>query len=184
MNPQRKRIIISEIKYWKQSKLLPEHYCDFLIALYGQGDGENVSAAKANDAILVKERKKLNRTIFLLTFLAIIVSSMMFVLSQYPWLTMMITAVFTLLLLQATFRKKQNRLLTSFFYILSAFLLLATSFKLWFVFFEGQFNLLVALLILNCALWLMAGRFLKLLYFTISGAAGLLLITAFLLISY
>ena len=41
MNPQRKRMIISEIKYWKQNKLLPEHYCDFLITLYAQGEDEN-----------------------------------------------------------------------------------------------------------------------------------------------
>ncbi|MCG7336401.1 hypothetical protein MHZ95_14120 [Sporosarcina sp. ACRSM] len=184
MNPQRKRIIISEIKYWKQSKLLPEHYCDFLIALYGQGDGENVSAAKADDAILVKEKKRMNWTILLLSCLALIVCSMMFVLVQYPGVTMTLTVLFTFMLLQLTFRKKQNRSLTSFLYILAAFLLLVTSFKLWFLFFEGQFNLLIALLILNCALWLMAGRLLKLLYFTISGAAGLLLITAFLIISY
>ena len=40
MNQQRKRIIISEIKYWKNNKLLPEHYCDFLITLYAQGEEE------------------------------------------------------------------------------------------------------------------------------------------------
>lgn len=55
MNPQRKRIIISEIKYWKQNKLLPEHYCDFLITLYAQGEDEK--EAKVTDAILVKEKR-------------------------------------------------------------------------------------------------------------------------------
>ncbi|RCW65345.1 hypothetical protein [Saliterribacillus persicus] len=34
----KKDIIIDEIKHWKASKLLPEHYCDFLLALYTEGD--------------------------------------------------------------------------------------------------------------------------------------------------
>ena len=33
MNENRKQIIINEIIYWKKNELLPEHYCDFLLAL-------------------------------------------------------------------------------------------------------------------------------------------------------
>ena len=40
--------------------------------------------------------------------------------------------------------------------------------------------LLIGLLMLNCVLWIFAGRRLQLLYFTISGVAGLLLIFGFL----
>ena len=39
MDQQRKAIIIHEIKYWKDNHLLPEHYCDFLLALYTEGTG-------------------------------------------------------------------------------------------------------------------------------------------------
>ncbi len=39
--------------------------------------------------------------------------------------------------------------------------------------------MLVGLLLFNCLLWLLAGRLLKLLYFTISGVAGLVLIIFF-----
>ncbi|MGL4820278.1 MAG: hypothetical protein ACRC5C_09875 [Bacilli bacterium] len=35
---QRKKVIIDEILFWKQSKLLPESYCDFLLTLYSEGD--------------------------------------------------------------------------------------------------------------------------------------------------
>ena len=38
MNETRKKIILHEIKYWKQSKLLPEQYCDFLLTLYSGGE--------------------------------------------------------------------------------------------------------------------------------------------------
>ena len=49
MNPQRKRMIISEIKYWKQNKLLPAHYCDFLITLYAKGRGSEGSESHRVD---------------------------------------------------------------------------------------------------------------------------------------
>lgn len=38
VNQERKITIINEIVYWKQHKLLPEHYCDFLLALYTEGE--------------------------------------------------------------------------------------------------------------------------------------------------
>ena len=34
MDENRKQIIINEIIYWKKNRMLPEHYCDFLLALY------------------------------------------------------------------------------------------------------------------------------------------------------
>ncbi|SDK54043.1 hypothetical protein [Sediminibacillus albus] len=39
MADDKKEIIIQEIISWKQSKLLPSKYCDFLLALYSQGEG-------------------------------------------------------------------------------------------------------------------------------------------------
>ena len=184
MNPQRKRIIISEIKYWKQNKLLPEHYCDFLITLYAQGEGDNEFLAKPEEAIFVKEKKNVNRTIIQLTTLAILVCSSMFVLVQYPEITLTLATMLTFAFLLMTFRKKMNRSIAPFLYILASFMILAISLKLWFVYFDGHTMLLLGLLMLNCSLWLFAGRLLKLLYFTISGTAGLLLIIGFLLISF
>lgn len=183
MNPQRKRMIISEIKYWKQNKLLPEHYCDFLITLYAQGQDEK--ELKATEAILVKEKKKLERKIVLMTILAIIVSGGMFVFTQYPGWTLTLTAVVLFSFLLLTMRKSMIQMgIAPILYILASLMLLLMSLKLWVVFFDGHTMLLIGLLMLNCALWLFAGRMLKLQYFTISGAAGLLLIIVFLLVSF
>ncbi|MBO0600371.1 hypothetical protein I2483_01735 [Sporosarcina sp. E16_3] len=183
MNPQRKRMIISEIKYWKQNKLLPEHYCDFLITLYAQG--QDVKEVNATDAIFVKEKKKLNRAIAMLSILAIIVSGGMFVFIEYPGWTLTLTAVVSFSFLLLTMRKSTIQMgIAPILYILASLMLLLMSLKLWVVFFEGYTMLLIGLLILNCVLWLFAGRMLKLQYFTLSGAAGLLLIIVFLLVSF
>ncbi|MFS0689765.1 hypothetical protein AB1K89_11025 [Sporosarcina sp. 179-K 8C2 HS] len=133
MNAQRKKIITSEINYWKQNKLLPEHYCDFLITLYTQGDHEQ--EISATEAVLSKKKRKF----------------------------------------------KVRAVLIQSLYILIAFALLGISLKLWTQFFDGQAILLVGFLIVNCLLWLLAGRLLKLLYFTISGGAGLVLIVIFII---
>ena len=66
MNQQRKRMIISEIKYWKQNKLLPEHYCDFLITLYAQGeDKKEVKATEVDSCQGKKEIELDNHYCFL-----------------------------------------------------------------------------------------------------------------------
>ncbi|WP_443130793.1 hypothetical protein [Gracilibacillus sp. D59] len=39
MDEERKHIIINEINYWKTHHLLPNQYCDFLLALYTEGEG-------------------------------------------------------------------------------------------------------------------------------------------------
>lgn len=54
MDKNRKKIIIDEIRYWKEHKLLPEKYSNFLLALYTEGDtdgDDNNSLKKNKEAI-------------------------------------------------------------------------------------------------------------------------------------
>ncbi|MDN4607041.1 hypothetical protein [Sporosarcina highlanderae] len=134
MGTERKKIIITEINYWKENKMLPEHYCDFLITLYTQGEQEQ--APDITDAILMNEKKKK--------------------------------------------KKKMSSVFFHLLYIFSAFTILAISLIVCAVFFEGQSTLLIIFSAFNCLLWIVAGRFLKLIYFTISGVAGLLFIALYL----
>jgi len=46
MNETRKKIILNEILYWKQTGILPEKYCDYLLALYSEGDIELQTATE------------------------------------------------------------------------------------------------------------------------------------------
>ncbi len=83
------------------------------------------------------------------------------------------------MLLTAFFGKKKDTDFVSLLYVLSAILVLGMSLKVWLLLFEGQALVLVGLLLFNCLIWLVAGRLLKLLYFTISGVGGLALIIFF-----
>lgn len=39
MDKEKNKIIIDEISNWKKNQLLPEKYCNFLLALYTYGKG-------------------------------------------------------------------------------------------------------------------------------------------------
>ncbi|MCM3756976.1 hypothetical protein M3197_05680 [Sporosarcina aquimarina] len=185
MNAQRKRIIISEIHYWKKNRLLPEQYCDFLITLYAQGDAEAATNVQVEKAILEKERYTVTKKMILLVILAAGLSALMFTIVKYPIIMIATASIFVLgLIVRLLISKPLRSALIPFTYIIAAFMLLALSLKVWFAFFEGETMLLVGILMLNSILWLFAGRLLKLLYFTISGSVGLLMIIGFLLISY
>ena len=179
MNNKRKQIIMSEITYWKHSKLLPEHYCDFLITLYAQGE-EKDKETIVSESIIVKEKKKLTRMIISLSLLAIIVSSGMFVFTTYPLVTLGLSNLVLLFFLLFAVRGNVTKLkITPLLYILSAFMLLAISMKIWITFFPENTIVLIVLLAINCFFWLFAGKYLKYYYFIISGVAGLLVISGF-----
>ena len=59
MSNQRKQIILNEITFWKQNKLLPEHYCDFLMTLYTEGNQEDEKQmANAKHSVKGQEKRK------------------------------------------------------------------------------------------------------------------------------
>lgn len=185
MNAQRKRIIISEIHYWKKNRLLPEHYCDFLITLYAQGETEAATIIKHERGMLEKERSSITKKVIFLAILAAVLSALMFIVSNYPVIMIVVASVFVFgILIRLLMSKPLRAAFIPFTYIISAFMLLGISLKIWFTFFDGETMLLLGIIMLNSILWLFAGRLLKLLYFTISGAAGLLMVIGFLLISY
>lgn len=186
MNERRKTIIISEIKYWKQKKLLPAHYCDFLIMLYARGNESDEEEIKVSTSILSKEKKRRNSILVVILLLAMGLSAGLLMFDKYPILLLILSGLFVLILLLYPIFSSVMRKSTifPFIYISSAMLLLIMSLKLWTTFFNDQPMYLVALLILNCSLWLFTGRFLKLIYFTISGAVGLLLIIGFLVLQF
>lgn len=165
--------------------MLPEHYCDFLITLYAQGEATEVADQTIEKGVLEKERSLVVKKIVLLAILAAGVFALMLLISGHPVLMIGLASIFVLgLLIRLLMSKPIRSALIPFTYIIAAFMLLGISLKVWFVFFEGETMLLLGVLMLNSILWLFAGRMLKLLYFSISGTAGLLMIIGFLLISY
>lgn len=182
MSVQRKQIIINEIAFWKKNKLLPEHYCDFLTALYAQGEGvEAEEKEHLSKAVLSKERK--NKTILYILFgliTAILVISLIFI-TTAAFIPIIISgiAVCTFLYIAIKLAKTKS-VITPILFVFSALLLLGVSFKVWNVYFVDFPSVLIGLIIGNCLLWLFSGLLLKLVYFSISGIVGIALILFYL----
>ena len=181
MSNQRKQIILNEILFWKKNKLLPEHYCDFLMTLYTEGNPDDEKQiGKAKHSVKGQEKRKGKWMFIVFPLLAIVLFTLLFTIDSI-WLTVIPAAILAIGTFIATFYfAKKNGLLTSILYISGALVLFGLSVKLSLTFSPGNNVALYSVLIGNSLFWLLSGITLKLIYFTISGALG---ITAILIYS-
>jgi hypothetical protein len=47
LEADKRKLIVNEIHHWRKSKLLPEHYCDFLLNLYADDSGKTEAGSKS-----------------------------------------------------------------------------------------------------------------------------------------
>ncbi|TQR19518.1 hypothetical protein [Psychrobacillus vulpis] len=182
MSLHRKQIILNEIAFWKKSKLLPEHYCDFLTALYAQGESSEIEE-KDNSSKAVLAKEKWNKRVLYIMLgvtTSVILASLVFM-TTLAFIPILLAGITVLGLLFIAFKSAKNKsVMTPFLLICSALLLLGASFKIWDVYFADYPSVLIGLIISNCLIWLFSGLLLKLVYFSISGIIGIALILFYL----
>ncbi|MGR9049340.1 hypothetical protein ACQ4XT_11985 [Halobacillus faecis] len=77
MKHERTNIIIDEIRYWKQNQLLPDEYCNFLLALYTQGESqENEESTEGSQSLAFYMLMAMNAFLLPLSFLVIYFTEM------------------------------------------------------------------------------------------------------------
>ncbi|MGE6259040.1 hypothetical protein ACQKCU_14210 [Heyndrickxia sporothermodurans] len=179
MNSSRKEVIIKEILYWKDHKMLPEHYCDYLLALYSEGELENSNKAFEKSK---NGRNKLITYLFLISLL-IIVSLFVIYFTEFAFIlqTMILTS-FVVFLVFLGFYYIRKELWYSLFFIGAALLFLLLSVHLVNHIFHNNLLALYITLFLNCISWLIIGWKTKLLYFLISGIIGSVLLIIYIVI--
>lgn len=182
MSLQRKQIILNEIAFWKHNKLLPEHYCDFLTALYAQGENaEAEEKENSSKAVLAKEKSK-KRFIYMILGIitSILLASLIFI-TTLAFIPIIIAGIVVISFLYISFKVAINKsIMTPVLLVCSALLLLAVSFKVWDAYFTDYPLVLIGLIIGNCIIWLFSGLLLKLVYFSISGIIGIVFILIYL----
>lgn len=180
MSNQRKQIILNEITFWKKNKLLPEHYCDFLMTLYTEGNSEDEKQiGKAKHSVKGQEKRKNKWMFIVFPLLAIVLFTLLFTLDAV-WLTVIPAAILAIgTFIAAFYFAKKNGLLTSILYISGALVLFGLSVKLCLTFLPSNNVALYSVLIGNSLFWLLSGVTLKLIYFTISGALGIMAILVY-----
>ncbi|MGR3765061.1 hypothetical protein [Rossellomorea sp. NS-SX7] len=167
----RQAVIINEIKFWKQNNMLPDQYCDYLLALYTKGE-ENHS-----DPSHKKGRKKLNYMTILLSGVVMFIS--LFVIYFTELSVVLQTAIltgFVVLLIGWGIYYSKKKVSTVPILISAAFIILLLSISITEEISDGSPHMAYATLFLNCLLWIVLGIKRKLIYFTLSGAIGGLLL--------
>lgn len=181
MTNPRKKIILNEILFWKQNKLLPEHYCDFLATLYAEGnDIEELEEAHHKRAVLPVEKRKM---LFVSVSIFIGIVALLSIYFTVPSLTLILTIVVVIaaitLFIKAFQTARANGLLAPLFHVFAAILFFSASIQVCMTYFSGNNIALFSLIAVNCIVWLWSGIKMKLLYFTVSGVIGLVVLIGY-----
>ncbi|MGD6818133.1 hypothetical protein [Metabacillus sp. 84] len=167
MNMDRKKIIIDEIRHWKSSKLLPDTYCDFLLALYTEGEQEN-------DA---KRRKKTGFYIPIFIMLLMPASLFIYFTEMNSSLQMALFAAFLLGMLPALYFSRKQKLV--FYYMGVVFsILLFSSLTGADLLGWPRTPAYAAAVVLNSLMWILFSVRFKLRSFFAAGTAGILMTAA------
>lgn len=179
---EKKKVIISEITFWKNNQLLPEHYCDFLTQLYTEGRSLSDEGEKhlAEQSILKKEKPSAFKifTIVMTACLILALIALMFLFgNNIVWipisLGILVLFAIVVFIIKTPFNKELTMTLA---YASGALLLFAISVRVIGEVTANNIVALLAVLIVNCIAWIIVGKIQKQVYFLISGILGLLII--------
>lgn len=181
MDEQRKETIIREIKYWKQSKLLPDTYCDFLLTLYTEGNAPSIKQLKPKSLSGIKGLFS-----FILVQMLLIITIVVIYFTDYS-LGMQIAFVLFASAFSGYIGIRTYKLDESF----AKFYFLIASIKLFLIAFHTLRELLehsrtplLILLLVTCIVWFFVGYRWKSKYFYIAAALGGISFFAFMIFFY
>lgn len=181
MENHRKQIIMNEILFWKQNKLLPEHYCDFLMTLYSEGkELEGQETVSHKKSIKGREKRRKIGLAFLLILFTLALIAILFLLTKYFFVTAIIAGVVAIIFMLYSYKlAKKYDLIAPTLQVAAALLIFGISVKTSLVYFENNNVVLYSLLIANCLMWTVTGIKMKLMYFTLSGILGIVLLIVY-----
>ncbi|WNS74328.1 hypothetical protein RRV45_15570 [Bacillus sp. DTU_2020_1000418_1_SI_GHA_SEK_038] len=170
MNETRKKIIVNEIINWRKNRMLPEHYCDFLLALYTEG----------NEPENIKEPATIRKLHWKNHYLFLMLIPLALFLIHFTELSITLQMAFSILFVLAgiifTFYFIRKGILLQIPIIASALILLLSTVEFISRLFPNSLTVLYIVIILNCLLWLLTGWKLKMPSFILSGVLGMILL--------
>ncbi|MCA1009706.1 hypothetical protein [Halobacillus halophilus] len=172
MKENRLETIVNEIHYWKEHRLLPREYCDFLLALYTEGQK---NSSDRDIEFMNSKRNPLMLMISILTlillplsFLVIYFTEMNLILQTGLLSTFVFTAFLTLRQVRSTYTGIYHiPLITGLLIGLLLFLNLVSSLSISSQWIYGMASL-------HCLLWMGIGVRWRIHYLMISSVIGIL----------
>ncbi|WP_078552793.1 hypothetical protein [Bacillus alkalicellulosilyticus] len=179
MNQERKKIIINEIKYWNQSKLLPKQYCDFLLSLYSEGEESFEPTSQKKVSIAMKQLYGLSLLSLLLFFISFVVIHFTdFSLAMQIAFVVIVVGIMTYLSMKLN---NKSRMLAQLSFLLSSILIFLWSVQTTDLIFQGNEIAMSITILLSCIAWVLVGLKWSMIYFLFAGIASVLFLLFFLL---
>ncbi|MFS0861589.1 hypothetical protein [Fredinandcohnia sp. 179-A 10B2 NHS] len=172
MNHDRKKIIINEIIYWKNNKLLPEAYCNFLLTLYTEGEG--VGLPEKTEASTFTSVKVAIFTLLGIGLLLPVLFLVTYFTEISPNLQMVINFIFLIVSIFIVVKNNNNQLILHIGFIILALQLLILSTTAVESFLNGKSTYMILVLLLNCLIWIGVGIATTKKYFLVAGVVGIL----------
>jgi hypothetical protein len=167
MDETRKKIIIQEILYWKNSRMLPDQYCDYLLALYNEGEEVQRQDKKAARP----------RTRMVLPYLGIgfIIMLTLFLnyFTELPYEMQIGLSLFSIIVLVLASIYFSKRVWSYHIPLIgAAFLFLLATVQAAEHFAPGRIGILYLFLLCHCGIWVYGGKRLSIAYFSVAGYLG------------
>ncbi|MCJ7841857.1 hypothetical protein MUB24_13295 [Lederbergia sp. NSJ-179] len=179
MKDEKKNILLNEFYFWKEHKMLPEHYCDYLIALYTEGDEKKQQKKKYRN----KKKFQFELLFYLLLLIMIAVMAVITYITAISFgMQTLFLSTFVVLLFIIWFYFRQNKINAMSVYMTAAFLFLLYTVQINDAFFDHASISLYWLLLINCFIWVVAGMIGKQLFFSITGLLAIVLLIVFIVI--
>ncbi|WP_216830038.1 hypothetical protein [Alkalihalobacterium elongatum] len=174
MNRDRKEIIIKEIRYWKQTRLLPEQYCNYLLTLYSEGEEDYM---KVEDGTTSSRRYIKSILTFFLVQILLMISVVVIYFTDFPFLLQMASGIFCGVIILKIAKKTLNTLphLAHLYFLISAITMLLILVQITQQVLPGNRIIMLLVILINCSSWLLIGMKFKLKYFIIAGSTGIIL---------
>ena len=179
MNDHRKKIILNEIHYWKQNRMLPDTYCDYLLALYSEG--EESLQMKNHD--LTPKRSYLLPALFLI-FIFVSALIVNYFTEINPLMQMSLYIFLISLILGIIYYRKVSDLTLLFSLVGLALVVLLLTVRVWEVFFPNKDLILYLILLMNSTGWFVIGQKINAQYFKVSSVLGGIVIFYFIMLHF
>lgn len=148
MDPMHRKIILREIERWRQSKLLPEQYCDFLRNLYLD------PTAEKNESVLQAGSFKIGKLTswYIAAMISFIFLIVLYFTTFLPVMQIILSTLLVGILLGLGFYKREHQRLTSFALLGGGCLLALVLGQLWITKFGGDGAAQTVIWIVACGL--------------------------------
>ncbi|GAE24723.1 hypothetical protein JCM9140_674 [Halalkalibacter wakoensis JCM 9140] len=167
MDEKRKEIIVNEIKNWKETKLLPAHYCDFLLTLYTEGQQDD---KETKQSFVLRWYPFVPFIVIHLLFLLTIVVIYFTDFSNVMQIAIAVPFVLAIILIGS---KSAHTLLSSYYFMIAAVLFYLVTVQWGSGLGLNPTKMVFIITLIHCVSWVVVGWRYSLRIFQLAGIVGL-----------